>query len=229
MPDDSLTGYTEARPTAAASDQSHEITSLVSRLRELGKPEAQPRWGRASAIYDHMGAKLADAVLQSGVRYEAFVRPRVDRIARDYPSARTTSGFLELLRAEGPEKVLTLMAGRKLRTILELTQFLVDQRVETTHDLQIWLQAPGNSKALLDLYGVGPKTVSFLKLLVGLDAVAVDMHVIRFVQEAGITLKEPELIEALLTRAGRELGFSGAQVDQLVWRAMASRKAGGSQ
>src|SRR3954469_13534555 len=102
------TGFTEAQPTAAALAQSHEIASLVSRLRELGKPEAQPLWGRASANYDHMGAKLADAVLQSGVRYEAFVRPRVDRIASDYPLARTTSGFLELLRAEGPERVLAL-------------------------------------------------------------------------------------------------------------------------
>ena len=83
--DGSLTAYNEAQPAAAASDQSHEIASLVSRLRELGKPEAQPLWGRASANYDHMGAKLADAVLQSGIRYEAFVRARVDQIARDYP------------------------------------------------------------------------------------------------------------------------------------------------
>jgi hypothetical protein len=202
---------------------SHEIASLVCRLRELGRPEAQPLWGRASAIYDHMGAKLADAVLQSGVGYEAFVRGRVDRIARDCPSAQTTSGFLQLLRAEGPEKVLNLRAGRKLRTIVELPQFLVNQGVETAHGLQTWLRVSGNPRTLLDLYGVGPKTVSFLKLLVGLDAVAVDMHVLRFVEEAGITLKDPELIEALLTRAGRELGLSGAQVDQLVWRSMAGR------
>jgi hypothetical protein len=207
----------------AISDEAHDIARLVSRLRGLGRPEAQPEWGRASAGYDHMGAKLADAVLQSGVAYEAFVRGRVDRIARERPSAQTASGFLKLLHLEGPAKVLNLRAGRKLRTILELTQFLVDQGVETAQDLQTWLQVSGKASTLLGLHGVGPKTVSFLKLLVGLDAVAVDMHVLRFLQETGISLKGPEQIEALLTRAGRELDLSGAQVDQLVWRSMAGR------
>lgn len=113
------------------SDQPHDIARLVSCLRELGTPEAQPAWGRASASRDHMGAKLADAVLQSGVGYEAFVRARVDRIALNCPSAHTTSGFLMLLRAEGPDKVLKLKAGRKLRTIIELTEYLASQGIET--------------------------------------------------------------------------------------------------
>ena len=76
---------------------------------------------------------------------------------------------------------------------------------------------------LMTVYGVGPKTVSFLKLLVGLDAIAVDRQVLRFVQEAGVDLKTPNLVEAILTKAGKQLGLSGAQVDQLVWRSMAAR------
>jgi hypothetical protein len=42
-----------------------DIKHLVARLRKLGRPGA---WGRASARYDHMGAKLADAVLQRAVK-----------------------------------------------------------------------------------------------------------------------------------------------------------------
>ncbi len=53
--------------------------------------------------------------------------------------------------------------------------------------------------------------------------VAVDMHIRRFVEEAGITQREPGQIEALLISAGREVGLSGAQVDELVWRFMAAR------
>ena len=52
------------------------IKRLVARLRKLGCPKA---WGRASARYEHMGAKLAYAVLQRAVNYEVFVRKRVDR------------------------------------------------------------------------------------------------------------------------------------------------------
>jgi hypothetical protein len=164
------------------TDESRDVERLVACLRGLGSLEAQAPWGRASAGYDHIGAKLADAVLQSSVRYEVFVRPRVNRIAADCPTGRTTSGFLALLRSEGPTKVLNLKAGRKLRTIVELAQFLVDRRVETTTDLSSWLQAAGNPSSLMTVHGVGPKTVSFLKLLVGLDAIAVDRQILRFVE-----------------------------------------------
>src|SRR3954453_4890994 len=68
--------------------------------------------------------------------------------------------------------ILNLKSGRKLRTIVELTKFLVDQGVQTTSDLRTWLHAGGNASSLMSVHGVGPKTVSFLKLLVGLDAVA---------------------------------------------------------
>jgi HNH endonuclease len=83
---------------------------------------------------------------------------------------------------------------------------------------------PGNYRKLLNIHGVGPKTVSFLKLLVGLDAIAVDIHIQRFVREAGVDTKDPEVIEVLLTEAGRQLGFSAAEVDQLIWRFMAGRE-----
>jgi hypothetical protein len=203
-----------------------DVERIVERLRSLGPLDARSPWGRASASYDHMGAKLADAVLQSGVGYEAFVRPRVDRIAQYYPNGRTTSGFLHLLASDGPTSVLNLKSGRKLRTIAELTKFLVDSGIETTADLCNWLQVSGNPSLLLNVHGVGPKTVSFLKLLVGLDAIAVDRQILRFMRECGIEAKAPEIVEAILTAAGKQLGLTGAQVDQLVWRSMAERARG---
>lgn len=206
-----------------STDECRDIERLVARLRLLGRLEEKPPWGRASAAYDHMGAKLADAVLQSGVGYEVFVRPRVDRIAANCPTAQTSSGFLALLRSQGPDKVLNLGGGRKLRSIVELTQFFVDRGVETPTHLRSWLQADGNPLLLQTVFGVGPKTVSFLKLLVGLDAIAVDRQILRFVQEAGVDLKAPDRVEAILTKAGRKLSLTGAQVDQLVWRSMATR------
>src|SRR5262245_10215444 len=191
--------------------ESPDVERLVVRLRTLGGLETLPRWGRASADYDHMGAKLADAVLQSGVNYEVFVRPRVDRIAAAAPAGQTTSAFLELLRCHGPEKILDLKSGRKLRTIVELTEFLVDQGVQTTTELRTWLQTAGNASSLMAVHGVGPKTASFLKLLVGLDAIAVDRQVLRFVKEAGVDVTAPDLVEDILTKAGKQLGLSGAE------------------
>jgi len=204
-------------------DESHDVERLVISLRALGSLERLPQWGRASAGYDHMGAKLADAVLQSGVNYEVFVRPRVDQIAAGLPTARTTGVFLELLRRDGPEKILKLKSGRKLRTIVELTEFLADHGVDTTSELRTWLKTGGNASSLRSVHGVGPKTISFLKLLVGLDAIAVDRQILRFIKEAGVDVTDPDLVEAILIRAGEQLGLSGTEVDQLVWRSMAAR------
>jgi hypothetical protein len=67
---------------------------------------------------------------------------------------------------------------------------------------------------------------NFLKLLVGLDAIAVDRQILRFVREAGVDLKPPDVVEAILTKAGKRLRLSGAQVDQLVWRSLAPPTAG---
>jgi len=204
-------------------DESRDVERLVVSLRALGGLERLPQWGRASADYDHMGAKLADAVLQSGVNYEVFVRPRVDQIAAGLPTARTTGEFLELLHRDGPEKILNLKSGRKLRTIVELTTFLADKGVQTTSELRTWLQAGGNASSLRSVHGVGPKTVSFLKLLVGLYAIAVDRQILRFIKEAGVDVTDPDLVEAILIKAGEQIGLSGTDVDQLVWRSMASR------
>jgi hypothetical protein len=208
-----------------SGEASLDVKRLVARLRKLDPLDTLPQWGRASAGYDHMGAKLADAVLQSGVNYEVFVRPRVDRIAAEFPTGKTTAGFLELLRSQGPDKILSLKSGRKLRTIGELTQFLGKEGLQTTSELRAWLQSPDNALSLEAVHGVGPKTISFLKLLVGLDAVAVDRQVLRFLKEAGVHSTDPRAVETLLTRAGEQLGLSGAQVDQMVWRHMSARDA----
>lgn len=47
--------------------------------------------------YNHIGATVADAVLQSNMRYATHVKPRVNRILFTYPKARTTSAVLRLL------------------------------------------------------------------------------------------------------------------------------------
>ena len=104
---------------------------------------------------------------------------------RAVPLGKPSAGSLRSC-TEGPTKVLNLKSGRKLRTIVELAQFFMDRGVETTTDLWSWLQGAGNPSLLMTVHGVGPKTVSFLKLLVGLDAIAVDRQVLRFVQEAGV-------------------------------------------
>lgn len=84
--------------------------------------------------YGHMGATLTDAVLQAGVRYETVVRPRVQKLLRDHPDARTTSAFAALLRDRGAAEILT-WKGRKLETLDQLVAFLLREQIETEPEL----------------------------------------------------------------------------------------------
>jgi hypothetical protein len=47
--------------------------------------------------YHHLGATIADAVLQANMRYETHVRPRISRIRRLFPAAATMSGLKKIL------------------------------------------------------------------------------------------------------------------------------------
>ena len=44
--------------------------------------------------YNHIGATIADAVLQTNNRYSTNVKPRVNRILKEYPEANTTTSVL---------------------------------------------------------------------------------------------------------------------------------------
>jgi hypothetical protein len=47
--------------------------------------------------YKHIGATVADAVLQANNWYKTHVKPRVNRILAQYPEACTTTSLLSLL------------------------------------------------------------------------------------------------------------------------------------
>jgi 3-methyladenine DNA glycosylase/8-oxoguanine DNA glycosylase len=105
---------------------------------------------------------------------------------------------------------------------MELTWFLVNQGIEMEADLQAWLDRPGNASLLLELRGVGPKTVDYVKMLVGLPAVAVDRHVRAFVEEAGVSCRAYEDIGAVVECAAAELGVSAGALDVAIWTYMSS-------
>ena len=50
---------------------------------------------------DHVGAVLADAVLQAGVSYRTVVRRHVDRIQIQFPEAATLSGLITIIEQKG--------------------------------------------------------------------------------------------------------------------------------
>jgi hypothetical protein len=163
-----------------------------------------------------MGAVFADAGLQAGLSYRSVVAPRVQRLLVHWPTATTTTAFSAKAGRFGLEDVLHWRHPHKLRRIFALADFFGQQGVDTIADARAWLASDDVDQQLLALPGVGPKTASYLRVLVGLPEIAVDRHIRSFAEAAGVHGHDQDL-QAWLREAASASGMSPCQADWLVW------------
>ncbi len=163
--------------------------------------------------YNHMGATITDGVLQAGLRYETVVWPQVQHVMA-IPEAATTSGFLVALHKRGGEAVVHWTHPEKLGRMVAVAELFAGEGVETEADLRVWLcsdPAQGDSadgactahiSKLAAVRGIGPKTIDYFKILCGeQDTAAVDVHLMRFLERAGVHVTSYE--QARVVIAGR--------------------------
>jgi endonuclease III len=194
------------------------IRDFVRGLRGFEVPN------RASACYNHIGATLCDTILQAGLNYRTVVRPRVQNIIRRWPTARSTSKFLLLISRHGLNGVLAWQHPEKPIRICKLAEFLAGHDLETEGELSQWLRSDGNCESLRGLRGVGPKTVDYLKSLVGVPTVAVDRHVRTFVRWAGIDATGYDEIRELVCMAADTLKIERHAFDHAIWNYVSTRQ-----
>jgi hypothetical protein len=169
--------------------------------------------------YRHMGATITDAILQSGLKFETVVRPRIEHVLKSYPD-KTTSGFLLVLRMNGPEKVLRWKNAEKPSRVLKVTEFLSKENVESEADLARWLSDPENVERLRHLRGIGPKTIDYFRLLCGVSTTAIDRHITRFLENAGIVGNTYSDAHSIVSDAAKLLGVSASVLDHSIWTYM---------
>jgi hypothetical protein len=167
--------------------------------------------------YEHMGAVLTDAGLQAGVSYRTVVEPRVRRLLFHWPTATTTGRFQQKVERFGLNGVLAWTHDEKLGRIRRLTDLFAHEGVETTEEARRWLLLGESELELLSLRGVGPKTVVYLRLLVGLPDIAVDRHGRAFAVRAGVVGPDDE-VRRTLRRAAAACGLHTGEVDRALWQ-----------
>ncbi len=123
--------------------------------------------------YDHIGATVADAVLQANMRYKTHVKPRVNRILAKYPNARTTSSVLSLLQSVPATEVLGWRGVDRADRFSRVLELLAAEGVENEPGLREWLSLQPNLHKLQAIKGIGPKTTDYLKILVGASTSAI--------------------------------------------------------
>ena len=173
---------------------------------------------RCRPTYDHMGAVLADSVLQAGLNYSSVVKPRVQSILESFPHARTVDVLVEVVRHEGSGNFLQWQHKEKIDRFETLISFLVDVEIGSTVDFGEALSDNQFRHDIRQLRGVGPKTVDYMACLVGVDCIAVDRHIKGFAQSAGFAHDNYELLKAVFSFAADLLDMRRREFDAWIWK-----------
>ena len=157
------------------------IDEAVQRLMDFIKalPDFRVYEQHEIDTYDHMGAAIADTVLQAQRDYYSVVAPRTARILRRWPEAKTVSAVFERLKSVSPSEFLDWsdtpsLRNYRLQRVLTVCALLRNNGVDSIADLKKWLTVEKHSDTLSAIYGVGPKTTEYIKILVGLQTAAPD-------------------------------------------------------
>jgi hypothetical protein len=170
--------------------------------------------------YDHIGATLADAVLQANSNYELTVRKRIANIRKEYPDQTSLRALRQLLKKITVQDFLQWKGKRKPETFLHLVDLLESVGVNTESDLREWLQRDDSSVKLRNIPSVGPKTVDYLKILVGLPGAAIDRHLLNFIDRAGLGKLNYERAKELIHQTADLMEMNRENLDHSIWRYM---------
>jgi len=173
-------------------------------------------------VCNHLGAVLADSILQAGLRYETVVKIRVERIVQYFPEAATLGGTARLIDRGEVAEFLLWKHPQKIERFINLVRTLERHGIDDTYQLRLWLQHAQWRKDLLAIAGVGPKTVDYLSCLVGVDCIAVDRHVRAFAKCAGISIGDYYTLQRVVSYAADLVGMSRRDFDSWIWRTVST-------
>jgi endonuclease III len=172
---------------------------------------------------NHLGAVVADAVLQAGVNYRTVVERRVTRIRERYPQTATLDGLLAVVEHDGISDFLLWNHSTKLVRFSHLVRLLAEIDIRTTDSLREWLPDEDARIRLMSLHGIGPKTYDYMCCLVGIDRIAVDRHVRTFAANAGVATVDYGDLQIVVSYAADLLGIARRDFDAWIWATVSSR------
>lgn len=181
-------------------------------LSENGSPNIK------RPICNHLGAVLADAILQAGLNYTSVVKPRVLKILSEYSDYNTSSSLKLIINNRKTDSFLNWSHPEKINRFEGLVHFLYKNDIEDVNELRVNLASEKFCRDLQCLNGIGPKTVDYMACLVGMDSIAVDRHVRTFAKKVGIENNNYEFLKASFCCAADLLSVPRREFDSWLWR-----------
>ena len=167
--------------------------------------------------YNNMGATLTDAGLQAGLNYNTVVMPRVKRVLSLWPGNQNTSDFLKIMDIYGYSYVLDWSHPEKPRRIVDMAKLIGTNNIESEDELGVWLSVASNKLAMLNIEGIGPKTIDYLLMLTGTPTLAIDRHLKKFANSANVNFNSYDEIKMTYHFAADLLGIDYDVMDKSIW------------
>lgn len=165
----------------------------------------------------HIGGLLADAALQSGVRYRTVVQPRVQSLVAEHPEAASIAGLVTLLSHRSARTLLRWSHPAKPARFVALTDACAVAGVNTCADFYEWITTERAQVKLLSIQGVGRKTVDYLTLLAGHSTVPLDRHFIRFLRFASVPTDDHAYAQHVFAEACMQRSVDVRSTERTVW------------
>ncbi|MBI5590751.1 MAG: hypothetical protein HY881_09735 [Deltaproteobacteria bacterium] len=200
-----------------------EVLLVARRIANQAKDEGvlfEEKYQRVTC--EHLGAVLADSVLQAGLNYTTVVRPRVLSILQAHPSRHSISLLVSLIKDGGTGAFLNWRHHEKVSRFEALVVFLQRWGVEDVQDLRAGLSSDEFCYAIQSVRGIGPKTVDYMACLVGIESIAVDRHVRTFAKAVGVENDDYHFLRASFCCAADLLSLSRREFDAWLWRRAAA-------
>lgn len=196
-----------------------EILAAARKIADFASSEGVTSVGfQQRASYVHIGAVLADAVLQAGLNYRSVVRPRVNRILLDYPSATTCAALVDIVNSGHTSEFLGWKHQIKIARFDKLVITIHSHGVVDVAGLRLKLREQDFCESLQTLNGIGPKTVDYMSCLVGIESIAVDRHIRSFAKRGDVHATDYSYLKQIFCCAADLLSMSRREFDAWIWR-----------
>ena len=168
--------------------------------------------------YTNMGAIIIDASLQAGIRYKTTVKPRIIAFLSEYSHLTKTSEFKNLIEKKKISEIINWKDNsKKTNLIINLTIFLIEEKIETQNEFYEWLSHKKNIIKIKNISGIGDKTADYLKILTGHKTNAIDRHLIKFMRNAGLNVKDYSEASNIISITSDILNIDEALYDHSIW------------
>ena len=176
-----------------------------------------------SCFYNHhLGAVLTDIVLQAGLNYNTVVLPRVLRVYMKFSESYNLDNLISTINNIGLERLLNWKNHIKLKRFQFIVDYLIKNSIQTTSDLLLHLNIDSNVDSFLSIKGIGNKTLDYFFKLMHIETIAVDRHIVNFLNHADINFNNYQSAKKIVEFTADILNVSRRDIDYSIWNYMSS-------